>query len=264
MISTFRLRVALPALAFTVFLFPHTAKADPAIPIPNTGSCGSFDCIDMNYAVFFLSNTSAIPLTTATGEHPEGLTNNIISGTAPGFMNAPSGSLWDAPGGDTGCCVNGTVFDYRVIVDVPVAENITLSGNVAAEGSVSVFLNGLGNYILGPTSLTAPSPIVNPQGQAISFSANAGGNYLDFVFSGCLSPPACSTINPFDPVSALLVDPSWVPALPGAVIADVPEADAIADYGVAPTSIATPEPRGFLFLGISLLALVSTKTLRKL
>jgi len=29
MISTFRLRVALLALAFTVILFPHTAKADP-------------------------------------------------------------------------------------------------------------------------------------------------------------------------------------------------------------------------------------------
>jgi hypothetical protein len=262
MTSIFRLRVALPALALTVLLFPHTAQADTAVSIPNTGSCGTFDCIDPYYTVFTLANTSAVPSATATGTELEGLTNNIISGTAPGFMNAPSGSLWDAPGGDTGCCGNGAVFDYRVIVDVPVAENITLSGNVAAEGSVSVFLDGFGNYILGPTTLTSLSPIVDPSGNAISFSANAGVNYLDFVFSGCVSFPACSA-NSDEPVSALLVDPSWVPALPGAIIANVSEANAIADGGVAPVTTATPEPSSLLFLSASLLALASTKRLRK-
>jgi len=260
--STFPLRIALPALAFIVFLFPHMAQADAPIPIPSTGSCGTFDCIDPYYVVFMLSNTSTVPLTTATGQQLEGLTNNIISGTAPGFMNAPTGSLWDAPGGDTNCCGAGTVFDYRVVVNVPVAENITITGNVAAEGSVAVFLDGLGNYILGPTTLTSLSPIVDPSGNAISFSANAGVNYLDFVFSGCDSFPAC-TANPDEPVSALLVDPSWVPALPGAIIANVSEANAIADGGVAPVTTATPEPSSFLFLGASLLALVSTKRLRK-
>jgi hypothetical protein len=260
--STFPLRIALPALVFTVFLFPHTAKADAPTAIPSTGSCGTFDCVDPYYVVFALSTTSAVPLASATGTELEGLTNNIISGTAPGFMNAPTGSLWDAPGGDTNCCGAPAVFDYRVRIDVPVAEDITITGNVAAEGSVAVFLDGLGNYILGPTTLTSLSPIVDPQGDAISFSANAGVNYLDFVFSGCVSFPACSA-NPDEPVSALLVDPSWVPALPGAIIANVSEANAIADGGVAPITTATPEPSSFLFLGASLLALVSTKRLRK-
>jgi hypothetical protein len=257
------LQLALPALVSIVFLCAQLAKADTAVPVPNTGACGAFDCSDLNYSVFFLSTTTAVPATFAVGEHPEGLTNNIISGTAPGFMNAPIGSLWDAPNGDTNCCVTGTVFDYRVILpSVPVAENITLSGNVAAEGSVSVFLNGFGNYILGPTSLTSLSPIVDPTGKLITFSANAGANYLDFVFSGCDSFPACSA-NPDEPVSALLVDPSWVPALPGAIVSDVPEADAIADGGVAPNSITTPEPSSFLFLVASLFLMVGTNILRQ-
>jgi hypothetical protein len=178
-------------------------------------------------------------------------------------MDAPSGSLWDAPDGDTGCCGNGSVFDYRVEVDVPVAENITITGSVAAEGSVSVFLDGFGNYILGPTSLTSLSPILDASGNAISFSAVAGANYLDFVSSGCDSYPVC--LGNYDqPVSALLVDPSWVPALPGAIIADVPESDAIADGGVAPTSTsALPEPNSILFLGTSLLALAGMDVLRR-
>jgi hypothetical protein len=254
MTSTLSSRFTLPALVSMVFLLAPAAKADTAVPIPNTGSCGTFDCIDPYYSVFFLSTTTAVPAATATGTQLKGLTNNIISGTAPGFLNAPIGSLWDAPAGDTNCC-GGTVFDYRVIVNVPVAETITISGDVAAEGSVSVFLDGLGNYILGPTTLTSLSPIVDPGGKAISFSANAGNNYLDFVFSGCDSFPAC-TANADEPVSALLVDPSWVPALPGAIIADVPEANAIADGGVAPNSIATPEPSYSGLLGAALLALL--------
>jgi len=178
--------------------------------------------------------------------------NTVISRTDPGFVPAPAGTQWIAPGSDTGAGYPGIVFDFRVFFNATTTGPITISGDLAAEGSVAAFVDGLGAY-LGNQSLLALNPF------SLTVNAASGSNFLDFVFSGCVSFPACT--GEFEPVAALLVDPSFVPAAPGTPVDIVSESEGFADGGVMPATvpISTPEPSSLLLLGIALLALVSMR-----
>jgi hypothetical protein len=209
--SRFFTRLLAGLSLMTMFLLlPHNAEATsvPTI-IPATGQCAAFsECIDQYYTL--------APQSTFGGLNLESLPNSLISGTAPGFMPAPFGSAWDAPTGDTGCCGPGSVFDYQVsfttpanigagncAITVPLTSTcITVSGTLAANGSVGVAVDGVGTF-LGVESLTS----LGNFSVTVPFNPATTSHTLDFVFNGCNPFPACSGSN--DPVSALLVDPSW-------------------------------------------------------
>jgi hypothetical protein len=123
--------------------------------------------------------------------------------------------------------------------------NITVSGTIAPEGQVGVALNGFGNFA-GLQSLTHLGNF--------SVTVAAGTtNTVDFIFTGCISYPACSGSN--EPVYGLLVDPSWSPALPGTPLDTIPESVLFADAGVGPPSSTTPELASFFLMGSGLLAM---------
>jgi hypothetical protein len=219
-----------------LLLFPRDAKADV---IPQTGLCAPLGggCVDPHYTLVPPSTFAGLPLTSQT-----------FSTTAPGFLPVPagpSGAFWIAPTGDSGCCLAGSVFDYRVSFSVPTGVSAaTVSGTLATLGSAAAAVNGLGTF-LGPQSLTALTPF------SFSVSVNPGANFLDFIVNGCVSFPSCG--GAFEPVSALLVDPSWMPAAPGATLVTTPESVLFADGGVAPSS--TPEPPALVLLGSGLMSL---------
>ncbi len=220
------------SLTGMLFLLPYNAKADI---IPATGQCtGGFGCTDPNYAV-------------VGGVEP--LKKVDLSGTAPGFLAAPaglSGAFWIAMLGDVqfGEAVN----DWRVTFVTPANPGtITVTGTMAAEGSVGVAVDGVGKFA-GPQSLTQLGNF------SVTVNAAPGtAHTLDFIFTGCISYPACSASN--EPVFGLLVDPSWGPALHGAPLDTIPESTLVADGGVAPNS-AVPEPSCLLVLGACLLGVV--------
>jgi PEP-CTERM motif len=236
--SRFFMRLLGGLSLMTMFLLlPHNAKATSIVSfnaILPTGQCGAFDCTDPFYAV-------------VGGSVGEPLKKTNLSGTAPGFLAAPagpSGAFWIAMLGDVqfGAPVN----DWRVTFSAPPGTgNITVTGTMAAEGPVAVALNGFGNFA-GPQSLT----------QLGNFSVTVAAgttNTLDFIFTGCISYPACTGSN--DPVYGLLVDPNWSPALPGTPLDTIPESVLFADGGAAPVISSTPEPASFFLMGSGLLAM---------
>jgi hypothetical protein len=228
-------------------LLPHDAKADSTGNIPSTGQCNSgtqtgFGCVDPNYTI-------------VNGSPLDPLTKTDLSGTAPGFLAAPAdsgGAFWVATKGDVQ--FGQPVNDWRVTFTAPPGTgNITVTGKMAAEGPVAVALNGFGNFG-GLQSLT----------QLGNFSVTVAAgttNTLDFIFTGCISYPACSSSN--EPVYGLLVDPNWSPALPGTPLDTIPESVLFADGGVAPSS-AMPEPGSLLLLGTGLLGVMGAARRRLL
>lgn len=218
-------------------LLPYNARATSIITGVNvivpTGACGAFDCTDPFYSV-------------VGGGEPLKKTN--VSGTAPGFLPTPaepSGAFWVAQLGDVqfGAPVN----DWGVKFAAPAGTgNITVTGTMAAEGPVAVAVNGFG-YFAGPQSLTQ-------LGQFSVTVAAGTTNTLDFIFTGCISYPACTGSN--EPVYGLLVDPNWSPALPGTPLDTIPESVLFADGGVAPAISSTPEPGSLLLFGTGLLWIV--------
>ena len=222
-------------------VLPHNAKAGTIEAtgvncITNSGIPGvpSSACVDQSYTI-------------VNGSPLDPLYKTNLSFTAPGFLPTPagpSGAFWVAQKGDVqfGAPVN----DWRVTFTTPAGTgNITVTGTMAAEGSVAVALNGFGIFA-GPQSLT----------QLGNFSVTVAAgttNTLDFIFTGCISYPACSSSN--EPVYGLLVDPDWSPALPGTPLDTIPESVLFADGGIAPSS-AMPEPGSLLLLGTGLLGVV--------
>ena len=224
------------ALIGVFLILPHNAKADA---IAATGQCinpntrNGFGCVDPNYQPAISLGTNIF------------LQKTDLSGTSPGFLAAPagpSGAFWIAQLSDVqfGEAVN----DWRVTFSTPAGTgNITVSGTMAAEGSVAVALNGVGVFA-GPQSLTSLGNF--------SVTASSGTtNNLDFIFTGCLSFPSCSANG--EPVAGLLVDPSWSIAAPGTPLDTIPESVLFADKGFAPSS--TPEPPALILLGSGLLSL---------
>ena len=223
------------ALISLFLILPHNAKADA---IAATGQCinpntrNGFGCVDPNYVALFRGAP---------------LQKTDLSQTSPGFLAAPagpSGAFWIAQLSDVqfGEAVN----DWRVTFTTPAGTgNITVTGTMAAEGSVAVALNGSGIFA-GPQSLTQLSQF--------SVTEAAGTtNTLDFIFTGCISYPSCGANG--EPVAGLLVDPSWSMAAPGTPPDTIPESVLFADAGVAPSS-TTPEPPALIMLGSGLLSLV--------
>lgn len=155
------------------------------------------------------------------------------------MVDSNSGAQWDASAGDVGYvegCGFGPLdrcptFVWGVDFNSPMAQNIVINGFFAAEGSVSLAVNGMGTF-LGVGSINAETAFPTNFG----FAVNAGQNELDFIFTGCdnYSPTGCSGTD--EPISALLVDPSFSTAPPGTPIAGMPEADLVAagDAQVAP------------------------------
>lgn len=280
----FCLRAVPPALAAILFLLPHAAQADVAnTGIPGTGlyfcdTSRQFDpyspnCVDGEY------NALAGPGLNGAGPLVGQAGTFALQGPPAGITFRPPTGGWDFPGGDSGCCAG--VFDwytqfgvsglpsycsaYAAALGNPNCE-ITLSMSVAAEGYVGVSVgpsagNGYGGY--GGNS--PGSPILfntaNDTPFYMTFYATNGTNFLDFVFTGCdnynpLSPYlTCNpAANPWEPIVALYVDPSWSIAPPGTPAFDTPEFSLIATGGVPPT--ATPEPRSVPLLGSALLAMV--------
>jgi hypothetical protein len=243
-------------------LLPHNAKADD---IPGTGtvsgSCNilnsGFTCVDLNYANTF--PTSFHP-------QPPPLLKVDVSQTRPGFLAAPagpSGAFWIAPG-DVDNGQPGDVFDWRTtfttpanigngncVVSVPLtATCITVSGTLAALGSVAVAVDGVG-AVAGPQTLTN----LGNFSVTVPINSTTTTHTLDFVFNGCLTFPSCidpSLGGAHEPVTALLVDPSWSLSSPGTPLDTTPLSELIADGGVAPSS-AVPEPGSLLLLGTGLL-----------
>jgi len=229
------------SLVSIFLLLPHNAKAQTAIP--GTGvNCKT------NSGIPGVDPSACVDQTYTDGFALDPLYKTNLSNTAPGFLATPagvSGAFWDAMKADVQ--FGQPVNVWEATFSLPFAQSITVSGTMAAEGQVGVALNGLGNYA-GPQSLTQLGNF------SVTGAGVAGINTLDFVFTGCISYPACSGNN--EPVYGLLVDPSWSPALPGTPLDTIPESALIADGGVAPIS-TVPEPCSLLLISTGLLGTVS-------
>jgi hypothetical protein len=188
-----------------------------------------------------------------------------------GISFIPTGGAWDFPNGDSGICTGCGTFDWSTIFTItnqlPAAScgtyaeafgnpncEVKITGNISAEGDVAAAVDGTGGYLGTPFSTAAATPF------SLTVYANVGDNTLDFIFSGCdnynKATGYCDPLeNPFEPITALYVDPSGTPT-PGAPgVADTSESVLVANGGVAPTSSSTiPEPSSVLLLSTVLIA----------
>jgi hypothetical protein len=293
-VSMFCLRVVLVSLAAIFFLFPHAAKA-ASVEIPGTGyyaclTSGNIyypDCVDNAYNI--LNGPGLDP-------SPGPLVSQgATQGNPPaGITYIPPTGAWDFPDGDSAICTDCGVFDWYTEIGVtglPSACDteagafgnssceITISGAISAEGYVATALGQLPGEGYGGYLGNGGGPTLFNTASATSFSmtyyALNGGNYLDFIFTGCDSynpglpyPGAliagyCNpTGNYNEPITALYVDPSWTIAAPGTPVSDISESVLIADGGVAPAS-AVPEPNNLLLLATSLLVMSAMDVLRR-
>jgi len=233
------------------FLLPHNAKAQTAFA--GTGvNCKT------NSGIPGVDPSACVDQIYTDGFALDPLYKTNLSNTEPGFLAAPaslSGAFWDAMKGDVQ--FGQPVNDWQATFQAPANTIITVSGTMAAEGSVGVALDGFGNFA-GPQSLTQLGNF------SVTVKTTGTTQTLDFIFTGCLSFPSCGNVGPgpfpvlppgfFDPVYALLVDPSWSLAAPGTPLDAIPESVLFADAGVAPSS-AAPEPPALIMLGSGLLSL---------
>jgi hypothetical protein len=258
------MRVSLSLLAAAALLFAlPELRADIAINvIPPTGggiACG--ECLDPNY--FNVDPVTLQPV----GYGAPTVVTSTINGAAPGgwVVDTQSGAQWDASAGDVGVvegCGFGPLdlcptFVWGVDFNSPVAQNIVLSGYFAANGPVSVSVDGLGGF-LGVGSIN--TEIQFPSGaQALGFAVNAGENELDFIFSGCNVPSPTGCFGTDEPISALLIDPTFTTAPPGTPIASIPEAQLVAAGGAQ----VAPEPGYYGVLAVCIAGLLFAARRRK-
>lgn len=239
------MRLNLSIIAAAALFATGELGASSTYTIPPTGQlpCVGGTCADPNY---FYVNTITLQ---STGTYLTALTNSLIAGTSPqGWaVDTTSGAQWDAQNGDVGA-IEGCqadpggcqALDWGVYFQGPAtAMNIQLSVTFAADGSVSVADNGSGGP-LGVGTINVETTY------SIILFATPGTNQLDFVFSGCANPPTCTGTD--EPISAMLIDPTWTAAPNGSVAANIPEAQLIANYGAN----STPEPGSLLLLGLGL------------
>ena len=249
-----RLNLSLLAMVPLLFLAPESRAdiAESVIP-PTGGGVTCFNgngCPDPNYF-------NVDPVTLQPVGYGAPIVTPTIYGAAPGgwVVDSNSGAQWDASDGDVGAvegCGFGPLdlcptFVWGVDFNSPTTQDIVISGFFAAEGSVSLAVNGVGGF-LGVGSIDSETAF--PTNFALA--VNAGENELDFIFSGCnvYSPTGCS--GPDEPISALLVDPSFITAPPGTPIANIPEAELVAAGGAQ----VTPEPSYYGVLALCVAGLL--------
>jgi hypothetical protein len=284
-------RFILPLLAGVLFLIPHAAKADSvSVSFPGTGLyfCNLDnnpyypDCVDGAYNILTGPGLAYIstPLVGQTGTFAE-------HGPPAGITYLPATGGWDFPGGDSGCCTG--VFDWYTEFGVSGLPSycdtysdsfgnanckITINGALSAEGYVGMAVGDLpGSNSGGYLSDGNGVPILFNTASETPFSmtvyASNGGNYADFIFTGCdtYNPafptnPCFADQNPWEPIVGLYVDPSWTIAPPGTPVDDVVESTLIADGGIEPVT-GVPEPGSVLLLGSTVLTIVGMSMLRK-
>ena len=282
-LSMLCLRAILPSLVTFLFLFPHAAKADIFIYGTGEVSCVGTsiytpDCADIAYTA--LNPTTLAPLGYESLVAQDTITEHAMPPPA-GISYIPTGGAWDFPDGDSGICGDCGVFDWSTYFTITSAElpascdtyadafgnsdcEVTITGNISAEGDVAAAVDGSGGY-LGTFSTAAATPF------SLTVYAALGNNTLDFIFSGCDSynpgvpypggiPGYCNALVPpsyDEPITALYVDPSSI-ATPGAPgVQDMSESVLVANGGVAPPSSAptsVPESSSVLLLSTVLVS----------
>jgi hypothetical protein len=200
-----------------------SSEATGSGKIHYTGDCTPVEnCYDPYYG----------PAIGAKKIQTDNLRSTNTTGTAPGFLKAPSHkAYWVAPDGDVQA--GSGVFVWRVHFDTPAdSAPIIVSGDLAAHGQVAVAVDGVGGY-LGPESLKHLgffSIAVQPSSTA--------SHTLDFIFTGCAAYPVCNG-NDDEPVVGLLVtEASWILAPEGTTLDTIPEATLEANGGVEPVVVS--------------------------
>jgi len=266
-------------LASMLFLLPHNTMAITLTgntTIPSTGQTdiGCSGCnpnSDVNYG---LANPTTGQEQAGgsyslyyTGSDLQKINNNIISGTSPGFLTLTNGPYWIAPLGDVqngnGVQNWGVEFDVNSTDYATLGGEVTVSGSLAAEGTVYASIDGFGN-----ASTPVAASLTNPTMAQFSVSYtlnslnanNVSVNYLDFSFTGCTTTPVGPCLDGDGPVYALLTDPSWGAVLPGTILASTPESVLDSDLAngvtVPPPSSVT-EPSTMLLLGSGLIGFIA-------
>jgi hypothetical protein len=274
-----RRTAVLPSVVAIVCLFPHTATATSLFP--GTGvnySCTVPQCVDLNF-----SSLSGLGLNGAGPLAPQIATRqNPPAGIT--YIPPAGNGAWDFPDGDSGICTVCGVFDWYTTNGFNVSGlpsycdtyadsqgntncEITITEAISAEGDVAMAVGpspgaNYGGYLSDIDSAQQLFTTAAATPFAMTFYAFNGDNYADFIFTGCNtynpveSPnnPCFASGNPFEPITALYIDPGWTIAAPGTPAADIPESMLIANAGIEPAT-STPEPGNLLLVGSALLAL---------